>query len=248
MTERLITQRAPWPHFLEHMVEDLNHRPNWTAVLHEDLDRGQGSRGTTLEVHIVEPDAYHPEKLRSVVHWFPVPPAAYDARSWRRWLFDRLRDIDTHEAMEHFTIAGEKPYAPSHGPGNDPYMVREVGTDLDRRTSFRGEVNQPPANVYDPSDTGTGALDGGKPQNVTLSGREYERYLDGALNDPVVPSSPAAPAECSDCGRKRDERGRDNLAYNPMQVVLNQEIGWYSGDDGEFCGQCMATLIRRANS
>ncbi len=26
-------------------------------------------------------------------------------------------------------------------PGNDPYLVREIGTDLDRRTSFRGEVN-----------------------------------------------------------------------------------------------------------
>ena len=27
--------------------------------------------------------------------------------------------------------------------GNDPYLIREVGTDLDRRTSFRGEVNPP---------------------------------------------------------------------------------------------------------
>jgi hypothetical protein len=29
-----------------------------------------------------------------------------------------------------------------HGPGNDPYMVREVGTELDVKTSFRGEVNE----------------------------------------------------------------------------------------------------------
>lgn len=141
MTDRLITQTAPWPYALEAMVAKLNHRPHWTATLHENLDRGQGSRGTTLQVHIVEPDAYHPELERGVVHWFPVPPASYDERSWRRWLFDRLGDIDTHERMEHFTIDGEKPYAPSHGPGNDPYLVREVGTELDARTSFRGEVN-----------------------------------------------------------------------------------------------------------
>jgi hypothetical protein len=34
-----------------------------------------------------------------------------------------------------------RPYAPSHGPGNDPYMIREYGTDLDRRTKFTGEVD-----------------------------------------------------------------------------------------------------------
>ena len=34
-----------------------------------------------------------------------------------------------------------KPYAPSHGPGNDPYLIRETGTDADQRTSFRGELN-----------------------------------------------------------------------------------------------------------
>jgi len=34
-----------------------------------------------------------------------------------------------------------RPYAPAHGPGNDPYMVLQHGTDLDRRTSFTGQVN-----------------------------------------------------------------------------------------------------------
>jgi hypothetical protein len=70
-----------------------------------------------------------------------VPPAAYDVRSWQRWLFDRIGDVDTHERCEHFIVAGEHPYAPSHGPGNDPYLVREIGTALDVATSFRGEVN-----------------------------------------------------------------------------------------------------------
>jgi hypothetical protein len=36
---------------------------------------------------------------------------------------------------------------------------------------------------YDPNDRGTKAIDDGDPQIVTLSGREYERYLCGALND-----------------------------------------------------------------
>src|SRR5258708_22031425 len=27
---------------------------------------------------------------------FPVPPATYDMRSWRRWLFERCPDVDLH--------------------------------------------------------------------------------------------------------------------------------------------------------
>jgi hypothetical protein len=64
--------------------------------------------------------------------------------------------VERHEACEflrfHVDEAGnltddqdsgyaERPWSPSHGPGNDPYLIREIGTDLDRRTSFRGDVN-----------------------------------------------------------------------------------------------------------
>ena len=87
-------------------------------------------------------DAYHPGVSRPVYFYFPVPAATYDERSWRRWLFDRLLDVETHEAMEHFQIGAERPYSPSHGPGNDPYMIREYGADEDRRTSFRGVVKE----------------------------------------------------------------------------------------------------------
>jgi hypothetical protein len=34
----------------------------------------------------------------------------------------------------------ERPLAPCHGPGWDPYLVTVERTGLDRRTSFRGEV------------------------------------------------------------------------------------------------------------
>lgn len=34
-----------------------------------------------------------------------------------------------------------RPFAPNHGPGNDPYTVRQLTTDEDRRTSFRGDLN-----------------------------------------------------------------------------------------------------------
>lgn len=133
-------QEAPYPIILKGLVDSLVHRPHWCFEL-EDIDRGQGSAGLTLAITITCEDSYDHDRLRSVVHYFPVPPAAYDERSWRRWLFEQCRLVSTHEDMEYFTLDGYKPYAPSHGPGNDPYIVRELGTELDQRTSYKGVVN-----------------------------------------------------------------------------------------------------------
>lgn len=134
------TNRAPYPHHLADLVHGCTYRPGWLVGLH-DMDRGQGSRGLTLVITTSTIDTYHPDEAIRVNHLFPVPPASYDERSWRRWLFNQFCLVEEHEAMEFFCIDGERPYAPSHGPGNDPYLVRELGTDVDQRTSFRGEID-----------------------------------------------------------------------------------------------------------
>jgi hypothetical protein len=134
-------QQAEYPETLDWLVENLTYKENWDFELDPALERGQGSTGHTLVITILTPNSYNPKEMRRVAHLFPVPPAAYDERSWRRWLFEQIHLVELHEAMEFYTIDGEKPYAPSHGPGNDPYMLREVGTVRDQRTSFRGKVN-----------------------------------------------------------------------------------------------------------
>jgi hypothetical protein len=83
------------------------------------------------------------DALITVHHYFPVPPATYDRASWQRWLHDTLGKVDDHERMEDFEVAGERPYAPVHAPGHDPYTVRQLATDTERRTSFRGDVKPP---------------------------------------------------------------------------------------------------------
>lgn len=133
-------QEAPYPSVLEELVEALTYKEGWRFTLYHE-DRGQGSEGLTFTVYTNTRDSYHPDQFMRVRHLFIVPAAAYDRRSWQRWLFDRLVDVETHEVMEFFQVNGERPYTPSHGPGNDPYLIREVGTELDQRTSFRGEVN-----------------------------------------------------------------------------------------------------------
>lgn len=50
------------------------------------------------------------------------------------------------------------------------------------------------------------------------------------------------PIECAVCHRERTPGDAD---YNPMQVILGQPLGWYSGDDGEICPEDMAEMLRK---
>lgn len=136
-------QEAPDPTELFDLVEKCTYRPGWKVTL-DDVDRGQGSEGLTLAIYTLGYNSYHPEQGETyrVVHYMPVPPAAFDRRSWQRWLLEQFLLVERHEACEFFTIDGEKPYAPHHGPGNDPYMIFDHGSDEDVRTSFRGELNE----------------------------------------------------------------------------------------------------------
>jgi hypothetical protein len=134
------TQQAPFPKELADLVDRLQYRPGWEFWL-EPVDRGQGSGGLTLDIITMTANAYHPEITNyRVHHYMPVPPAAYDERSWRRWLFEQVVLVETHECAEFFQIDGERPYAPHHGPGNSPYYIFEHADDIDRRTSYLGNV------------------------------------------------------------------------------------------------------------
>lgn len=132
---------APYPDELEDLVGRLSYRPGWKFWLGE-YDRGQGSEGLTLDVITRGYDSYNlaEGETYQVHHYFPVPPAAYNRRSWINWLFECLLDVEKHECMEFFRLDGEPVHPPAHGPGNSPYLVLTYGTDVDRRTKFTGEV------------------------------------------------------------------------------------------------------------
>lgn len=53
---------------------------------------------------------------------------------------------------------------------------------------------------------------------------------------------------CDMCSRERTladpEHPMDAYGYTPMQVVTGQPLGWYSGDDGQMCPECMTKTIR----
>jgi len=143
MSETNMNQVAPWPHTLDRLVQAAEYRPGWRLTL-EDLDRGQGSKGLTFCVYTVGYDTYNVDNGQTyrVVHYFPVPPAAYNEESWKRWILERLIEVETHEACEFLQIDGTRPFAPHHGPGWDPYVIFHHGSDTDARTDFRGNVQE----------------------------------------------------------------------------------------------------------
>lgn len=50
--------------------------------------------------------------------------------------------------------------------------------------------------------------------------------------------------KCSLCQRERGITGMDAYDYNPIQVLSGQAVGWYSGEDGEVCPECMTKMLR----
>lgn len=42
------------------------------------------------------------------------------------------------------------------------------------------------------------------------------------------------------CLCRRERTIRDAYDYSPLQVLTGQPLGWYSGDDGEVCPECMS--------
>lgn len=137
---RILHQEALFPEELAELVTGTAYKPGWRVEL-IDMDRGQGSSGLTLRITVYAQDTYAPDTPIAVWHFMPVPPAAYNRRSWQRWLFEQILLVERHEAAEFFQVNGERPYAPLHGPGNDSYLVAELADDTDRRTTYRGELS-----------------------------------------------------------------------------------------------------------
>ena len=138
-----MVQKAPYPEVLEALVENFVYKPGWTFDL-VHIDRGQGSEGLTLDIVSQTYNSYHPEQGDNyhVHHYVIVPAASFNMVSWRRWLLDELVKIETHEVCEFFQLDGTRPFAPSHGPGFNPYSVREIGTVEEQQTSFLGEYTR----------------------------------------------------------------------------------------------------------
>lgn len=110
--------------------------PGWTFTVRV----GEGF----LRLVIAHPcnDSYQPNASMVLSHWFPVPVATYNEKSWRRWIFECCRRVMNHELGEWFIVRGERPFAPLHGPGEDPYTIHEFRDEHDARMTQSGAMRR----------------------------------------------------------------------------------------------------------
>lgn len=113
------------PVHLPALVASIKYKRGWRFSLENDTD-ADGSGGLALHIISFTDDSFNFDKKIAVRHAFLVPPASYNRNTWVAWIFDRIRDVETHEAGEFFRVDGVREFAPHHGNGEDPYRVWHV--------------------------------------------------------------------------------------------------------------------------
>lgn len=99
---------------LRGFVARLAYRPGWRFKLGGPLNR-------FICVHALCPDSLNPSRTRITQHMFEVPDGLADERSLAHWIFDRLLDVERHEAAEFFEVGGLRPFFPNHQDEGSPY-------------------------------------------------------------------------------------------------------------------------------
>lgn len=124
---------------LARLVAQVRCKPGWSFRLMDD------DGALRLVIRVAGLDSSRPDERAplSIDHFFPVPTATYNEKTWRRWVFERCRGVENHELGEWFRIGSEMPFAPLHGPGEDPYVVHEFRPAEDALTTQDGSMRQP---------------------------------------------------------------------------------------------------------
>lgn len=119
---------------LAKIVASVRCKPGWRFAL---IDEDGAKR---LVITVPGLDSYDESRPMTVRHFFPVPTTTFNEKSWRRWVFEMCRRLENHELGEWFRLGDERPFAPMHGPGEDPYTVHEFRDEVDARTTQDGSV------------------------------------------------------------------------------------------------------------
>jgi hypothetical protein len=119
---------------LAQLVKTVRCKPDWAFRLHDD------NGALRLVITVFGQDSYSEDDELRIAHLFPVPMATYNEKSWARWIFEQCRRVENHELGEWFRLGDRRPFAPLHGPGEDPYTVHEYRDKIDAQTLQDGST------------------------------------------------------------------------------------------------------------
>jgi len=125
---------------LERIIDETKCKPGWSFRL---VDEDGAKR---LVIKIVDVHNYDHSQPFVVNHYHPVPITTYNEKSWRRWIFEQCIRTMNHELGESLRFGAEevRPFAPMHGPGEDPYTVHEWRPESDALTIQDGSLREGP--------------------------------------------------------------------------------------------------------
>lgn len=125
---------------LKKIVSETKCLPGWSFRLMDD----DGALRLVIRVEGV--NNYNHDEPFVVNHVHPVPTTTYNEKSWRRWIFEQCRRTMNHELGESLRFGSDnvRPFAPMHGPGEDPYTVHEVRSETDALTTQNGSLRNGP--------------------------------------------------------------------------------------------------------
>lgn len=119
---------------LSGLVERVRCKRGWFFRLHDE------DGALRLVITVSGYDSYDPENPLRVAHFFPVPMATYNEKSWQRWIFEMCRRVENHELGEWFKVGDKRPFAPLHSPGEDPYTIHEFRDEVESRILQDGSI------------------------------------------------------------------------------------------------------------
>lgn len=112
---------------LQELVGEVRYKPGWTFELWDGERKGEhyaGSSGLTLSIRAEVQNSVDGGTV-GVHHIMPVPPATWDRRTWQLWVLEQILLVERHEAMEFYRVGDHTPFFPAHGPGENPYEIKE---------------------------------------------------------------------------------------------------------------------------
>ena|SRR6218665_944072 len=123
---------------LERLIDEVECKPGWVFSFRDE----DGAKRMVITISGV--DNYDHNKKFTVSHVHPVPVTTYNEKSWRRWIFEQCLRTMNHEIGESLRWGDYRPFAPMHGPGEDPYTVHEWRPESDALTTQNGSLRPGP--------------------------------------------------------------------------------------------------------
>ena len=110
-----------YPHPLTALLPRVHYKGWRFEVRSTDPNIGLGGMAM-LYVYANVQDSITGQPMQ-VSHEFIIPAVSMTETEWRRWLFDRIVLVETHEAMEFFWVDADRPFFPEHGFQASPYRI-----------------------------------------------------------------------------------------------------------------------------